>query len=399
MHFNPADIEARIKALEHTRTSALPCVWWRPDNGNFHLDESGSLTPNYDGPVMGNSRELLQNRSRLKGASVLSSTEQDVLQYGHISEEFLPQYVDLFSLWDGLKKSGRTKSAGVITMQSHPELAEQIVSQEMLDLTVRDFSLEGNASVTRTATTIEVALPTRITGTLWSTGLGPHDITDTVNISYAVATTTLEKAQVHVANSIWVNMVERRRDVVADTLAAARKEEPRVMEDKIASVLPGFADQAITGGAVDVIAGGAFHHTYDPTITIFNVQNTVQGAGGQTNVLVMSPYTAQRLQMNTWMSQAGALQSAQTVTSGGSTTGNVFTHPKLIGYTIVTSRKIADGKIFAYAKDTFWSITGPQRTGAYQKNPGYIEGTLVDKFYGAAIIEATLGKEITGVTT
>jgi hypothetical protein len=401
MHYSQEDLASRVAALERNRGAAMGggCVWWNPSTQNFHDDQTGSLTPNYDGPVIANSKRLFENRSRLKGASVLSSTEQDILSYAHISQEYQPRFTDLFSMWDKLREVGKTKSAGVITMQSHPELANQIVSQEMLDLVVRDFSLEGNATVQRTAQTIEVALPTRITGTLWSTGLEPHDITDTVNITYATATTTLEKAQVHVANSIWVNLVERRRDVVADTLNAARKEEPRVMEDAIAAKLPQFADQAVTGGAFDLIVAGAFHHTHDPTITFFGVQNTVQAAGGQTNILVMSPYTALRTFNNTWLRAGGPLQRVEPVVSGESTLGQVFTHPMLVGYKIVTSRKIADGKIFQFALPTFWSITGPQRTGGYEKNPGYLQGTIIDKFYGAAIIEATLGKELTGATT
>ena len=105
---------------------------------------------------------------------------------------------------------------------------------------------------------------------------------------------------------------------------------------------------------------------------------------------------------NTWMSGglAGTPLSfgAPNVSSPQSTNTRTVTHPKLPGYTIVISRQIADGTVFMYDKRTVWSITGPQRTGTYEKNPGYVEGTILDKWYGAAIVEATLGKEITGMT-
>ena len=72
-------------------------------------------------------------------------------------------------------------------------------------------------------------------------------------------------------------------------------------------------------------------------------------------------------------------------------TGRTITHPKLPGYTIVISRQIVQMLLYIiYDKRTVWAITGPQRTGTYEKNPGYIEGTILDKWYGSAIVEATL---------
>ena len=208
----------------------------------------------------------------------------------------------------------------------------------------------------------------------------------------------MQKAQVHVASSIWVNMVERRHDVVADTLKQARAEEPRIMETAIGSILSGFADTA-SGGAWDILAGGALHHTTNPLTLLFTNTSTIYGAGGDPNVLVMSPKTLQVLISNTWMSTAGPMQYGQPVSTPTSVTGRTLTHPKLPGYSIVISRNVPDAIVYQYDKRTVWGITGPQRTGTYEKNPGYIEGTILDKWYGTAIVENTLGKEITTATS
>ena len=392
--YNPNELDGAIDRRLALRTAHT--VWYNPSTNLFHLDPSNSSRPNYEGPVMADYAQHLTNIQRTKGASSSSSTIQDTLDFGHVTDEFQDLYVQMYDTWAQLAKQGKAKSAGVITMKDYASIASQIVSQEMLDLTVRDFALEGAAATSKTATTIEIALPDRITGALWSTGLGEFDITDTVNISYAAGTTTLQKAQVHVANSIWVNMVERRHDVVADTLRQARAEEPRIMETAIAGILSGFADTA-AGGTWETIAGGAFHHTTNPLTLFFTNQSTIYGAGGSPDILVMSPKTFQTLISNTWMSTAGPMQYGQPV-SEASTTGRTMTHPKLPGYSIVISRNVPDTIVYQYDKRTVWSITGPQRTGTYEKNPGYIEGTILDKWYGTAIVESTLGKEITGAT-
>ena len=394
--YNPNELDGAIDRRLALRTAHT--VWYNPSTNLFHLDPSNSSRPNYEGPVMADYAQHIKNidTARTKGAS--SSTIQDTLDFGHVSDEFQDLYVQMYDTWAQLSKQGKAKSAGVITMKDYASIANQIVSQEMLDLTVRDFALEGAAATSKTATTIEIALPDRITGALWSTGLGEFDITDTVNISYAAGTTTLQKAQVHVASSIWVNMVERRHDVVADTLKQARAEEPRIMETAIASILSGFADTP-SGGAWDILAGGALHHTTNPLTLLFTNTSTIYGGGGDPNVLVMSPKTLQVLISNTWMSTAGPMQYGQPVSTPTSVTGRTLTHPKLPGYSIVVSRNVPDAIVYQYDKRTVWAITGPQRTGTYEKNPGYIEGTILDKWYGTAIVEATLGKEITTATS
>lgn len=372
-------------------------IWYNPRTRLQHLDPTNSVRPNYDGPVIADMGQYWQNKEKTKGAS--SATIQDTMDYGHISEEFQDLYVQMYDTWKGLAAAGKARSAGVITMKDYPAIANQIVSQETLDLTVRDFSLEGNASTTKTATTVEIALPDRITGALWSTGLGEFDISDTVNISYAAATTTLQKAQVHVASSVWVNMVERRHDVVADTLRLARAEEPRVMEQAIAAILPGFTDVA-AGGGWGTIAGGAFHSTTNPLIKLYSNQNTISAAGGEAGVLAMSPVTYQNMINNTFMSGVVGtpMGYGAPVSTPTSSNTRVVTHPKLPGYSIVISRALSDGDVFQFDKATVWSITGPTRTGTYEKNPGYVEGTILDKWYAAAIVEPTLGLQLTGTT-
>ena len=391
--YNPNEIDNAVDRRLALRSAHT--IWYNPRDRIHYLDRTNSPRPNYDIP-MADFGEYLENKERTKGAS--SSTIEDELRYAHVKEEFQDLYVQMYDTWKGLKREGKAKSAGVITMKDYPAIANQIVSQEVLDLTVRDFSLEGNASTTKTATTIEIALPDRITGALWSTDLSEFDISDTVNIAYAAATTTLRKAQVHVASSVWVNMVERRHDVVADTLRLARAEEPRVMETAIASVLSGFTDTA-AGGGWGTIAGGAFHSTTNPLTLIYSNQNLISAAGGAANTLVMSPTSYQIMINNTFM--AGVIGTpmgfGQPVATPTSSETRTLTHPKLPGYTIVISRAVADGLVFQFDKQTVWSITGPTRTGTYEKNPGYVEGTILDKWYAAAIVEPTLGREITGM--
>ena len=113
----------------------------------------------------------------------------------------------------------------------------------------------------------------------------------------------------------------------------------------------------------------------------------------------MSPKTLQVLISNTWMCNSRSYAIRSTSITPTSVTGRTLTHPKLPGYSIVVSRNVPDAIVYQYDKRTVWAITGPQRTGTYEKNPGYIEGTIFDKWYGTAIVEATLGKEITTATS
>ena len=66
-------------------------------------------------------------------------------------------------------------------------------------------------------------------------------------------------------------MVERRHDVVADTLNKHAQKNPELWRLAIGSLLSGFADTA-AGGAWETIAGGAFHHTTNPLTLFFTNQ-------------------------------------------------------------------------------------------------------------------------------
>ena len=142
--YNPNELDGAIDRRMALRSAHT--VWYNPSTNLFHLDPSNSSRPNYDGPVMADYAQHIKNidTARTKGAS--SSTIQDTLDFGHVSDEFQDLYVQMYDTWAQLSKQGKAKSAGVITMKDYASIASQIVSQEMLDLTVRDFALEGGSS-------------------------------------------------------------------------------------------------------------------------------------------------------------------------------------------------------------------------------------------------------------
>ena len=140
--YNPYELDGAIDRRLALKTAHT--TWYNPSSMLHYLDPTNSSRPNYEGPVMADYAQHLRNVERTKGAS--SSTIQDTLDFGHITEEFQDLYVQMYDTWAQLAKQGKAKSAGVITMKDYASIANQIVSQEMLDLTVRDFALEGASS-------------------------------------------------------------------------------------------------------------------------------------------------------------------------------------------------------------------------------------------------------------
>ena len=163
----------------------------------------------------------------------------------------------------------------------------------------------------------------------------------------------------------------------------------------MASTLGGFTDQA-TGGAYDIIAGGAFHSTTNPATRFDTDSASIRTAGGRADTLVMNTKSYRALIQNTFMRLSGSptLSLGQEIAPVGTFR---TTHQLLPGYTIFIDELVADDNILIYDKRSPTFIEGPTSMRNIELNYGQIKDTVSDRWYGSGNKVSGWGVEETNI--
>ena len=206
----------RSAVAEELARQKAHTVWFNPETLNYHLSLTNSPIPDYSGPVITN-RQTIQQMKNLKGAGSLS---EDQARFNIYAKEFQDDAVYLHDMVQEVNagRVGKLQAGAIISAQHFRSTAivNQILSNEVIDFTFRDYQLMGAVSK-ETTQFIEVALPDELTTVGGITmGLNEFDTPDSLSVDYSQATTRLKKSGVNVEISIWFDLVSRRRDVIAD---------------------------------------------------------------------------------------------------------------------------------------------------------------------------------------
>ncbi len=388
----------RSAVAEELARQKAHTVWFNPETLNYHLSLTNSPVPDYTGPIITNRRTIEQIKN-LKGAGSLS---EDQARFNIYAKEFQDDAVYLHDIVQEVQagRVGKLQAGAIISAQHFRSTAivNQILSNEVIEFTFRDYQLMGAVSK-ETTQFIEVALPDELTTVGGITmGLNEFDTPDSLSVDYSQATTRLKKSGVNIEISIWFDLVSRRRDVIADINKYIPIDWEKKYNEEIATQLFTPMTNVPAGTAFDVIAANG-RSTVVPQRILQAQAIAIRNAGGKPNRLAMNSVTLEVLTSNTWMSDQGFYATPGPSLGPADATGRTLTLSKLPGYSITIDENLPTGSIYQYDDRTTRWYNGPQRTANYEDVKGSFKGTVMEKWYGSILWKATLAKEITGVTT
>ena len=408
-NYNPSQslTEADIRRIAREESgSKVTTVFYNPETGNFHLglhnkqtiprgkDENKSLWEST--PVIANRFKAQEGNKRLSAGSL----NADSARYMPYRNEFADKALQYYELQEKVQNGevGIREAAGIIANSDYQSIANEVISNELEDLTIRDYVLEG-AATRITSQFLTVALPDSVTSAQpVAKDLREFDIPDSHNITYAVAEMSLKKAAARFEISTWFDLTSRRHNVEADTKRQIELDFPRIYDEEIRARLLSFGNVA-AGTAWDVTTT-APQSDINPTLVIRGIIKTIATAGGSADTMVMHPDALLGLQTNSYLREATFTNLTALPVSTADQFGKSIRMPQFPDLQIFTSRNITPvDSVFVYDRRAVKDIRGPTRIGNYEDILGSYRGTLYERWYGSAISQATWGKEITDAIT
>jgi len=416
MSFNSYSITPEMQqamqqiADQRIASKSAQTTWYDPVRRQYFIaNDPTSTKPDYGiaitkaGKLEGMDRSRYTRptvKQQLTGAGIQSSTELDKSRFDIFTNELVDQAVMFYERMDRARNEyhntgdeGRFLGAGTITAQDNAVVSNVMVDQTVLDLVTRDFILL-DAVTRRSWDKLVYTFDTR-TPYLNTGGLGELDMSPPRAVKYARSSISLKKAQGHVSVSIWASMAIRDHDQASDSQSIIDADFERIFSTEMASTLAGFTDQA-TGGAYDIIAGGAFHSTTNPATRFDTDSASIRTAGGRADTLVMNTKSYRALIQNTFMRLSGSPTlslGAEIAPVGTFRT----THQLLPGYTIFIDELVADDNILIYDKRSPTFIEGPTSMRNIELNYGQIKDTVSDRWYGSGLKVSGWGVEETNI--
>jgi len=410
MSYNPyqqltAEQIQAVKAIANGEIAnkKMTTVWYNPEEESYYLaNNPQAQTPDF-GVRITKPHAFPKAFSQLTGgsASGLSATEKDNLTFNPFTDEMVDQAVQLHSKMDRLRKQyAQTRDpaligAGTVTTADYSALVNVMADATIKELIARDFVLMQAVTVkpwSKLIYTYHTLTPFRNTY-----DLGELDVSDSASPSFARASITLKKAQGRVSISIWADMTVRDIDVIGETERLVNADFERGFGAQIATTLATATDVA-AGTAYDVIAGGAFHSTVNPSVAFDSISGTIRTNGGTADTIAANSATIRALIQNTYMRIGGSsvVTAIQPLTK---TSARTMTHPLLPGYTIYIDELLPDGSIYVYDKSNVIFLEGPTSTRTVESNFGTIRDTISDRWYNSGLKVAGQIREITGAKT
>jgi hypothetical protein len=410
MSFNPyqtltAEQIQAVKAIANGQieNKRMTTTWYNPEEECYYLaNDPRSQQPDY-GVRITKPHAFRPAFRQLTGgsASNLSETQKDELRYNPFTDEMADQAVQLYSKMDRLRKEyARTRDpaligAGTVTSADYSALNNVMIDTTIKELIARDYVLMQ--AVTRKAWAKTVYTHDSLTPFRNTYDLGELDVSDSASVAITRGTINLKKAQGRVSVSIWAGMAIRDHDMAAENERLVDADFERGFSVEIATTLAAGTNQA-TGGAWDVIAGGAFQSTTNPSAAFLTASGVIRTNGGTPNTLAMNSKTWSAMVQNTYMRQGGSSVVSQ-IPPLEATSARVTGHPMLPGYTIYIDELLPDGSVYDYDKSAVIFLEGPSSTRTVESNFGTIRDTISDKWYGSGIKIAGQIREITGAAT
>lgn len=404
---NNPELEALIERKFEEKIASQPIrrpnvVFHNPKSGNWHLSLTNERKPSADtwtGPIIANSN-VAREGSRKLAAGSLTSAERDHFKYNPYKKEFVDKAVRVNELLEKVEMGeiGQQQAAGIIANSDYQELINQVFGQELLDYEIREYTLEAAATKV-TSDTLKVPLPDIVKGGRPVSGdLREFDIPDPFSITYEFEEISLKKSAARFEISTWFDLSNRRRNVEQDTRSIIEKDWPRIYDNAVRDRLGEFGTTPV-GTAWDSYTITNYHYNADPTVVLQTAIDTITGNGGVADMAVMHPHTYMVVGRNSFMREENPPSTAIALNQANSEGGTGKRMPKVEGVSVVTSRRVTDGRIYFFDKRTLKDLRGPTRSGNYEEILGSYRGTLIERWYGSAIQDPNWGITLTGVVT
>jgi hypothetical protein len=403
----------RIAREENTRGKRE--TLFNPVTGNFHDVTRGLLpTPNPNNiyqnysvdndvfrdiwrtaPVIMNAYQAKEGAKRLAAGQL----NDDSARYAPFSQEYEDTALRFNELKEKVRRGeiGSREAAGIIRNSDYQAIAEPLSTNEIIDLTLVEYVLEG-AVTNKTSDVLKVVMPgTATAGKPWSKGMRESDTPDPWNPTISTGPeVSLQKMATRYEISTWFDLTARRFNVEQMTKQQIDADAPRIYDEEIRALLLTFTNVA-AGTEWDVMTT-APRSDVDPKVKIEEVLKTISDNAGRADTAVMHPGGFNAMIDNSFMLPAGLVNQNQTnAVATADQFGAVRRHEKLPDLTIYTSRNAPIGSMYIYDKDTAILFKGPARVGNYEDILGTHRGTLYERWYGTAVLQAGWGREITGI--
>jgi hypothetical protein len=404
-----AAVDARIDSKFAAKSKVT--TWYNPVTEDYWAaNDPTSMKPDYGvritkpGKLKGLDRSRFNGvtpQDRITGGSAsMSSTEVDNMRYDIFTRECQDQAVNFYDRMDKARKQyhqnkdlGALVGAGTITSADYSGISNVMVDQEILELITREFVILD--AVTRKPWSKLVYTFDKTTPFRNVPDLGELDVSPPRSASYARGSISLKKAQGHVSHSIWADLAVRDHDPVAYNNSLVDQDFERIFSQEVATALTGFTDQA-TAGAYDIIAGGAFFSTTNPSVRFLADTATIRTAGGSADTIVLNSASWTALIQNTFMRITGSIGGA-TVGPMPRTKAFKTAHQLLPNYNIFVDELATDDNLLIFDKRSPVFLEGPSSTRNVELNYGTIQDTVSDRWYGSGLRVSTWGVEETNI--
>lgn len=366
---------------------------WNPVDGWVHEISGNSDTYQWEHPILkaepfGNALDKIQTSS-----SIMTANEIDNLLYHTLTPEYQDKFAEMIAGVKGQTLQEKIANmyqhgSGIITSADHQDLNTAALNATMITKTVKANVLAGFFNTT---TTNELIVPfDEFEGPTVQEDLGEIEIPRTVQGRYTGFNIGLKKDGWHMA---WTRMFEgiaRRRNVIADNLAALRGDFDRVINERIASVLASIT--SVAGSSWSSFASATdLRNQNNPLAIINTVRQTLKNNGFPAEFSLSNLRVFQDYDNNT--NVKGPLNTVATLQGAE---GSV-TLPKY-GWRHGIDDTLADSTFWVLNSNVAERLQGAVINITYVENKSQVFGAIGYNHNNFAIKKAEAGRRIINIT-
>lgn len=366
---------------------------WSPVDNWVHSISGNSDEFSWDHPILlaepfSNALDKIQTSS-----SVMTANEIDNMLYHTLTPEYQDKFAEMLSQTEGFTLQDKIRNltqhgSGIITSADFQDLNTALFNATLVTKTTKANTL---ASFFDTIPTNDLIVPfEEFTGPTIQEDLGEIEIPRTVQGKYEGFNVGLKKDGWHIAWTRFFAGIGRRRDVIADHLAALRVDNDRVINERIATVLATVTSDAASSWSSFAQASD-LRNQNNPLTKINSNKATMIAAGFPPEFSLSNLRVAQDYINNTYVRGTFTALPAQMSPEG------TFPLPQY-GWTHGTDETLADSTFWLLNRNIAVRLQGAVINITYVENKSQVFGAIGYNHNNFAIKKATAGRRLTGIT-
>lgn len=389
-----AQLQKDIAELKKESNARKKYVSWaNGKTSSIFITENQDLTePHYDIlAIDGKSLVKRNNLLRLAAKGEATSADLDKANVGVMNSELQEQAFNFAKFIDD-KRQGKVEVAGTLLPNQYATIANVMANANVITWRNNEFVLDQAWAVQR-EDKIKVTLDDLIPYYA-DADIGLINIPEAKQHDYTRLTFFLRKGGTRIEWTKWLNMGIWDHDIKADASKMLTEDFPRLRNNDMAAGMTAFSSSGASG-AYNALTAANYHYDFDPRIDFVTHRTTIRNNGGIPDTFVMNDLTFVKAFGNSFLRVGGELGEPAPVEVGP----RVVTHPMIRNARIVIEPSVPNNIIYLGDARAFVYVIGPSSTRDYDYNDKYIAGSIAEIWYGSAIRNASMLKQITGATT